>query len=631
MSEINVLVSGNVTPKGKGGSIPKEENSGTDLAAMEFAAIFGGWMAQAMGQGQDSGLQSSDPAGKEANSGQIALQGSVGTLGLLRTTLLSPTIQGALIQEGQTEELPGAGTMLGIPQGEIAPQTELDEYKKIISTLLREMSGEIREVIPSQRGAKPVINQQELQQVITQLMNLSEGEEQNQGINLNQKFIANPVGSFTPEKPLIPTRQIISQVTNQVQIDQAQTMEGMVSLPQENQSLGADKMVTQGNTVTPNGLNKNADAVINLSSDESANVNTSKMKILSSSITDPNSFEVNEMTKSESKSTVFTTESLLKMPLDVIETSKNGMKNSILKVLKTVQEQGVVLPEALSRVLSNASLIEKVEGQLKVQLGNKDQLAQAIQSTETQKLGDASKQVQIQPTATQNIPEASTQTNIKDQPLTQNVLANQISSNPLEAQDKQQKPFQPEGTSGKVQEDILQSQNNDARLMGFGVNQPITKLDTPMVSKVDSPVWAQVAQEIQQNVLPVRNTLRELDIQLHPAELGHIRIALTWDNGQVHLRMVASEAGTGQALQANLPDLRQSLTGMGIQCGMMQMGFGDQRQNSQQGQERRFMTQIRTDRDNEASNMILPLEIETPIQKNYPGLNGPRYTINVTA
>lgn len=86
MSEINVLVSGNVTPKIKSGVTPSEGNSADNSAAMEFAAIFGGWMAQALGQGQNSGLQSSDPAGKEANSGQTGIQGLEGMLGSLRTT-----------------------------------------------------------------------------------------------------------------------------------------------------------------------------------------------------------------------------------------------------------------------------------------------------------------------------------------------------------------------------------------------------------------------------------------------------------------------------------------------------------------------------------------------------------------
>jgi flagellar hook-length control protein FliK len=284
-------------------------------------------------------------------------------------------------------------------------------------------------------------------------------------------------------------------------------------------------------------------------------------------------------------------------------------------------------------------LLSKVEGELKVELGNKEQLAQAIHPAETLKQEGSSNQVQTQSMRVPRIPQAINQVNLyggtveqaKAQTQVRTVSENLISIDPSTAQDKQQQFNELESLSGKAEKDGILSEDNDSRLMALGVTQSVAKVDAPIPSKADSPVWVQVAQEIQQNVPTARTPLRELDIQLHPAELGHIRIALTWDNGQVHLRMAASEAGTGQTLQATLPDLRQSLTGMGIQCGMMQMGFGDHRQNPQQGQQRESMTRLKDERNNEISSTLLPLELETPLQGKYSGSSSDNYRINVTA
>ncbi|AGA70261.1 flagellar hook-length control protein [Desulfitobacterium dichloroeliminans LMG P-21439] len=99
-----------------------------------------------------------------------------------------------------------------------------------------------------------------------------------------------------------------------------------------------------------------------------------------------------------------------------------------------------------------------------------------------------------------------------------------------------------------------------------------------------TPVWTQVANEVFEKAYQARPQLREMIIHLRPAELGQINISMRWEEGQMHIRMVATDAGTGQLLQTNLSDLRDNLTQLGIQCGMMEMGLGEQNRHSQEGQ-----------------------------------------------
>jgi flagellar hook-length control protein FliK len=143
------------------------------------------------------------------------------------------------------------------------------------------------------------------------------------------------------------------------------------------------------------------------------------------------------------------------------------------------------------------------------------------------------------------------------------------------------------GTSQRFSLDETNAQDNVPEGAGILSHaKENIQIHAKVENKVDLPIWAQVARNIHEKAYQARPHLRELDIQLHPAELGQIRLSLTWEDGQVHLRVTASELGTGQMLQSNLSELRDNLTQLGIQCGMLEMGLGDQQKNSrEQGQE----------------------------------------------
>ncbi|MCL1791267.1 MAG: flagellar hook-length control protein FliK [Peptococcaceae bacterium] len=89
----------------------------------------------------------------------------------------------------------------------------------------------------------------------------------------------------------------------------------------------------------------------------------------------------------------------------------------------------------------------------------------------------------------------------------------------------------------------------------------------------------QVAQNIHQAALHLApRGVHEMTVSLHPAELGKLDVSLRMENGQLHVVIKASELGTGQFLQNQMQDLRQNLSDAGINCGDLQMDFGDQAQ-----------------------------------------------------
>ena len=122
---------------------------------------------------------------------------------------------------------------------------------------------------------------------------------------------------------------------------------------------------------------------------------------------------------------------------------------------------------------------------------------------------------------------------------------------------------------------------NEYLSIGIGAASNLVASNIADGKSVSVPVWEQISTAFRQQVMNRHQELKELDIQLHPADLGKIQIGMRWENGQVHLQIQASDAATGQLLQKQLSDLRQNLTDQGVNCGMLQMGQGGQRHNHQ--------------------------------------------------
>lgn len=125
------------------------------------------------------------------------------------------------------------------------------------------------------------------------------------------------------------------------------------------------------------------------------------------------------------------------------------------------------------------------------------------------------------------------------------------------------------------------------------------------------PVWQQISDAFREQVLHRHQELKELDIQLHPADLGKIQITLRWENGQVHLQVQASEASTGQVLQNHISDLRQSLSNEGVDCGMLQMGQGggERQQNSRGNDSHKTVSQNTHPNEEDPIIAINPLSL----------------------
>ncbi|KGK90375.1 hypothetical protein DP73_06920 [Desulfosporosinus sp. HMP52] len=143
--------------------------------------------------------------------------------------------------------------------------------------------------------------------------------------------------------------------------------------------------------------------------------------------------------------------------------------------------------------------------------------------------------------------------------------------------------------ANRSKSDVSGIKDDQTQPSGLGVGSPtnIVSFTSSDVKTAGLPVWEQISGAVREQVMSNQHTLKELDIQLHPEELGKVRILLRWEGGQVHLQVHASEGATGQLLQNQLSDLRHNLVNQGVNCGSLEMGQNGERQQQQQGDEAR--------------------------------------------
>lgn len=471
----------------EGSSFTNASQADPNSAASIFAAIFGGWLNSVSGQGQDSGNQSNEPAGKEANSGRhalLGLDGLQGLMGVLQNRNLQEAFGQGISEQGDqigrlvsnSEQLDfllaqldrmstpnpssnsqgNAETVIlsGMTeqfQGD-SPQSELDLYKNVISNLLKKMSGEIR------------VKDQSLRDLTALTQQKSEifAQRYNSGLFIAMSEETSAISEITRETP------IISGTSEETQI--------ITGTPEE--------MLTSSKLLAANITEKGKMRGSNLLDDN-------KQALRSASV---NNLGLEEEIDFQGQDLEFVNSSLFK-------TESSGLTKDLHK------DSGSFLADNHSREGSKTK---------------------------------------------QSTPEAP--------------------------------DFSPALLNGTKDASSVQGK--------ISINKEV-------------PVWTQIAQEIFDKAYQARPQLREMTIQLHPEHLGQINISMNWEDGQVHLRMVASELGTSQLLQANLGELRDNLTQLGIPCGQMEMG--EQRESFSEQQRRESSS---SSKDNSGNLELLEMNLE---------------------
>lgn len=103
-----------------------------------------------------------------------------------------------------------------------------------------------------------------------------------------------------------------------------------------------------------------------------------------------------------------------------------------------------------------------------------------------------------------------------------------------------------------------------------------TAVTTELIPMASARIWDQVMGLLKRQDY---SQVKELTIQLHPAELGKVNFSVRMENGQVHLVINASDSSTANFLQNSLAELRNNLSQSGVDCGTLEMGYNHSEHN----------------------------------------------------
>ena len=108
------------------------------------------------------------------------------------------------------------------------------------------------------------------------------------------------------------------------------------------------------------------------------------------------------------------------------------------------------------------------------------------------------------------------------------------------------------------------------------------------------------ASQLVRSLGPLRSNAdgtHRISLELHPAELGTVRVLVEMRSGTMHVQLSGGEAAR-DAMRHALPDLRQQLDDLGITTGSLDVDQGpaNQHDQSQQLADQRLANQQPTDR-----------------------------------
>lgn len=552
-------------------------------------------------------LQSDFPAGKEANSGNNVSQGTENSSTAISALIDEPVVSGNnielarwnLFSQASDEVSALSGMTTQKPQGDNPPITELDKYKQVIVDLLTLLSGEI--TLAASRST-PLSSESAHNSV--QISQISNGMIQsvfpvdmkaNSRSNVSQgtEKSLTAISSLTDE-PVISGNNLGLAMLNLVSqaSDEVSEQLGMTSAkPQGDnpvitkfdkyEQVIADLLVALSGEITapsPKG---------DLLGSESAGTKdlTREMaKIVQGGITLANDITLHDFGTNAQKEIL--------QSIDVLAT---GQRTATPELNAKVSSLLVALYSILSQGAENTKAPQAVTETLPAEGDIVDPMAKGSLERFVKQL----KGIDLDPVVTQ----------VKESTLLTKVQQNTDGIGPRSTQ-----------TDGHAAVNDVQNQNSSA---GVAVASNILAANVAEGKSVTVPVWEQISTVVREQTLDRHQALKALDIQLHPADLGKIHIAMRWENGQVYLQVQASEAATGQLLQNQLSDLRQALASQGVNCGMLQMGQGGEGQQNHRGDEhqRTLKQNILPDED----EIIFP--VINPLSPEQDGIN----RINVTA
>ncbi|MDQ7096214.1 flagellar hook-length control protein FliK [Desulfosporosinus sp. PR] len=476
-------------------------------------------------------LQSNFPAGKEANFGSIGQ----GTGKALTSDALKANSGGILSGSNQNLTMPGEVPLTAdgdlASTGMLAAKTqgsELDNYRQVISELLEVLSGEIK----SSGGTSSSLAR------VTQLLSQSAAQD-------------------SDSKEILAVKQDIA-----------------------NKIINFNSQESYSGTVTSAGASSQ-----NIIKDVQGDKALELLAQLTNEITDGSAQE-DSITR-EKKIL-----SLSRELTNLVQTWKTS---------ETSQTSGVLQSSQVSQSSGNSQSSEVSQSSEELQSAKTSQSSETAKTAET--LKTAASDANAGSGISADVRGSKPAPDVQDQrveglnaaptaPKSSDVSLKRTKENsfePIAAQAKDTKLF----TTIRPKSEITENQSprsaeshtevatlgqNSSNTLGVTANSEPVNVASGKTGGV--PVWEQVSSVLREQLTNRQQDLKELDIQLHPAELGKIHINLRWDNGLVHLEVQASQADTRQGLQSHLSDLRHSLTEQGVSCGTLNMGMdGEQRQN----------------------------------------------------
>lgn len=149
-----------------------------------------------------------------------------------------------------------------------------------------------------------------------------------------------------------------------------------------------------------------------------------------------------------------------------------------------------------------------------------------------------------------------------------------------------------ETDDSNVEMNLHLGSNTQASFYFQNMNEDAVVLDLDAVQK-STTVWNEDTEQIMRQILDfmkinVKSEVSNLEMQLHPAELGTLHIHVASKNGTITAQFVAQNEGVKNALESQMIQLKESFAEQGVKIDAIEVTVQTHQfeQNLEQGNER---------------------------------------------
>lgn len=245
-----------------------------------------------------------------------------------------------------------------------------------------------------------------------------------------------------------------------------------------------------------------------------------------------------------------------------------GVTNEELR--SALQELGISPEELLNSEMIPKIVVALTEGADELSVMTNEELFANVQELTAKVedvLKDLSNQLNVKPEELKNVLQGMFEVEVPEEELVKTTLNDETADVPVMEEVRLQTAVVENSDAAKTEDNEQNAESGAQQQMSFAqvvaerIEQAVAKMETTYTQTTTESIMNQIEDVIK---VIQKDNLTEMELQLHPASLGTVKVALAAKDGVITATFTAENEAVRTALESQMVTLKQSFEEQGI-------------------------------------------------------------------